>query len=355
MEMIKSFKDKKVLITGHTGFKGSWLTLWMKLLGAKVMGCSYGKKTTPSNFDILKLKKKINSKSIDVRNFNSINKCIHNFKPDYIFHLAAEAIVKTSYQFPRKTWETNTLGTINILDSLRNYKKNVIVVIITSDKVYKNIETRRGYKENDELGNFDPYSASKSSADIAAQSFIKSFLIKKKNIKIAVARAGNVIGGGDWAKNRLIPDCIRSWKKNQAVLIRNPSSTRPWQHVLDILNGYIMLAINLKKNSKINGETFNFGPKIEQKSDVLNVVKLMRSKWKNAKLKIESKKKFQESQLLHLNSSKAKKLLKWNCKLNLEKNVLFTISWYKSYIDNPQSIINFSLNQIKEFLRISKR
>ena len=182
--MKKYFKNKKVLITGHTGFKGSWLCLWMNFLGADVMGCSYGKRTDPSNFDILKLKKKIKSKKIDIRNFKSINKSIQNFKPNFIFHLAAEAIVKRSYQFPKKTWETNTLGTVNILESLRNYKKKVTVVIITSDKVYKNKETRKGYKENDELGNFDPYSASKSSADIATQSYIKSFLIIKKILKL---------------------------------------------------------------------------------------------------------------------------------------------------------------------------
>ena len=347
--MKKYFKNKKVLITGHTGFKGSWLCLWMNFLGADVMGCSYGKRTDPSNFDILKLKKKIKSKKIDIRNFKSINKSIQNFKPNFIFHLAAEAIVKRSYQFPKKTWETNTLGTVNILESLRNYKKKVTVVIITSDKVYKNKETRKGYKENDELGNFDPYSASKSSADIATQSYIKSFLINKKNIKIAIARAGNVIGGGDWAENRLIPDCIRSWKKNKTVVIRNPKSTRPWQHVLDILNGYITLAIELNKNKKINGEAFNFGPKIEKKNDVINVVKTMRLHWENARWRVNKTRDFFESKLLYLNSSKSRNFLKWKCYLNLKKSIFFTIAWYKIYIENPKKIHNFSINQIKKF------
>jgi CDP-glucose 4,6-dehydratase len=238
--MIENFKNKRVLITGHTGFKGSWLTLWMKFMGAKILGISNSEVSKPSNFEILKLRNKILSKDIT------------NFKPDYIFHLAAEAIVKKAYADPKNAWETNTLGTLNILETLRDYNKNVTVVIITSDKVYKNIEVSRGYKENDILANTDPYSASKACADIATQSYISTFLKRKKNIKIAIARAGNVIGGGDWAIGRLIPDCIRSWSKNKKVSLRSPYSTRPWQHVLDVLHGYILLAINLNKNKKLN-------------------------------------------------------------------------------------------------------
>jgi len=351
----KFFRNKKVMITGHTGFKGSWLSLWMHHLGADVMGCSFGKKTVPSNFEILRLKKKIKSKEVDIRNFKAIRKKILDFKPDYIFHLAAEAIVKNAYQEPKITWDTNTLGTVNILETIRKYKKKITVVIITSDKVYKNKEVKKGYKESDVLGNFDPYSASKSAADLATQSYIKSYLKNKKNIKIGIARAGNVIGGGDWSEGRLIPDCIRSWKKNKIVLLRNPRSTRPWQHVLDVLNGYITLAISLNKNKKINGEAFNFGPKIEKKNKVIDIVKQMKLFWSNAKWKINKRKLFFESKLLHLDSSKAKLLLQWNCNLSLKKTILFTISWYRIYIENPKNIYKFSVHQIKEFSKLSNR
>ncbi len=353
--MNKFFKNKKVLITGHTGFKGSWLSLWMHYMGANVMGISANYITKPSNFQVLKLKNKIKSKKIDVRDFNKIRKQILNFRPNYIFHLAAEAIVKKSYQNPRYAWETNTLGTVNILDTLKDYNKDVVVVIITSDKVYKNREILKGYKEVDILGSLDPYSASKASADLASQSYISSYLKNKKNIKIAVARAGNVIGGGDWAEGRLIPDCIRRWSKKKKVFLRNPRSTRPWQHVLDVLRGYILLAINLKKNKKINGEIFNFGPKIEKKREVISVVKDMQLYWGKAKWIVSKRKSFFESKLLQLNSLKSKKHLKWKCLLNLKKSIYFTINWYKTFYNKSENIFDFSIKQIKEYESFYKR
>lgn len=349
------FYNKKVLITGHTGFKGSWLTLWMYLMGAKVMGISNNRISTPSNFKILDLEKKIVSKIIDIRDYKSLKKAILNFEPQIIFHLAAESIVKRSFDDPKYAWETNTIGTLNILEVLRNYNKKVSSVIITSDKVYKNQEVRRGYLENDRLGSLDPYSASKASADLAAQSYIKTFLKNKKNIKIAIARAGNVVGGGDWSDNRLIPDCVRSWSKNKIVRLRNPKSTRPWQHVLDVLHGYILLLIKLNKLQNINGEVFNFGPKIEKNNTVLNIVKKMKLFWPLAKWKVIKKKNFlSESKLLHLNSYKAKKKLNWTCTLDLNKTIYFTTSWYRSYYENPKNIYKFSINQIKNFLQLSK-
>ena len=259
------FKNKRVLITGDTGFKGSWLSFWMYLNGAKVLGISSNIPTNPSNFAALNLKRKIKHKTIDIRDSKKIVSAILNFKPDYIFHLAAEAIVKKAYFNPKYAWETNTIGTLNILEAMRKIKKNVVTIIITSDKVYKNLEIKRGYHENDILGGYDPYSASNASADLAVQSYFKSYLVKKNNIKICIARAGNVIGGGDWSEGRLIPDCIKKWSSKKIVQIRNPKSTRPWQHVLDVLNGYISLAIKLKKSKIINGHAFNFGPKIEKK------------------------------------------------------------------------------------------
>ncbi len=353
--MKKYFKNKRVLITGHTGFKGSWLSLLMKSMGAKVLGVSNGLVSKPSNFEILKLKDKIISKKVDIKNFDVLKKMINNFKPDFIFHLAAEAIVKKSYDMPRNTWSTNSMGTVNLLEIIRTYKKKTVIVFITSDKVYKNLEINRGYKEADVLGGTDPYSASKSSADIAIQSYISSFLKKKKNIKVGIARAGNVIGGGDWATGRLIPDCIRKWSKKRTVILRNPFSTRPWQHVLDVLRGYIFLAINLKKNKNINGEAFNFGPKIEKNREVIKVVKLMKNHWKEGKWKKSKSKNFFEAKLLHLNSNKSKKYLGWSPLLNLENSIYYTISWYKKFYTDRKNIYNFSLEQINNYLKLKNK
>ena len=347
--MKKYFKNKNILITGHTGFKGSWLTLWLHHMGANILGISSNYVSSPSHFKILKIEKKIKSKNIDLKDYKKLKKQIINFKPDFIFHLAAEAIVKRSFLNPKKAWETNTLGTINIMDTLKEFKKKVTVVIVTSDKVYKNLEIHRGYHEEDILGGMDPYSASKASADLAAQSYIKNYLLKKKNIKIALARAGNVIGGGDWADGRLIPDCVRCWSKNRKVILRNPKSTRPWQHVLDVLRGYILLSIKLNKNKKLNGQIFNFGPKTEKKREVINVVKEMQKYWEKAKWEIKYNQKFFESKLLQLNSSKANKKLKWFCKLNLKNSIKFTTNWYKFYYKNKKNIYNFSIEQIKEY------
>lgn len=347
--MKKYFKNKKVLITGNTGFKGSWLSLWMYHYGANVMGIANSIPSKPSNFKVLNLNKKIKCKKIDIRDSKKLLKVIKTFKPDYIFHLAAEAIVKRAYENPKRTWEINTIGTINILESLKHLKNNVASVIITSDKVYKNFELNRGYKENDILGGLDPYSASKAAADYAVQSYINNGLSSKKNLKIAIARAGNVIGGGDWSFSRIIPDCVRSWSKNKPVKIRNPNSTRPWQHVLDVLYGYIILAVILKKNKKVNGEAFNFGPRIEKKREVINVVKAMQKYWPRSKIIVKKEKIFKESKLLQLNSAKAKKILKWNCSMNLKQTINLTINWYKKYYFSPQNLFSYSMEQIKNY------
>ena len=307
------FKNKKVIITGHTGFKGSWLTMWLIMSGAKVIGLSDHFKSFPSHFQLLRLNKKIINKKLDIRNLVKLQKCIKKYQPDFVFHLAAQSIVKAAYENPIQTWSTNSIGTVNILESLRQLKKKCVAVIVTSDKCYENFEIKRGYNENDRLGGKDPYSASKASADIAIRSYISSFFCHKKNkVFIATARAGNVIGGGDWSPNRLIPDCVRSWSSKKKVLIRSPHSTRPWQHVLEAIYGYITLAINLNKNSSLHGEAFNFGPSNYQNYKVISVIKLMKEYWQNVSWKLHKNNKiFKESSLLKLNSQKAKKNLKW--------------------------------------------
>ena len=343
------FKNKKVIVTGHTGFKGSWLTLWLISLGAKVIGVSNEIKSSPSNFEILNLKKKIINYNLDIRNFVNLKKVFLKHKPDFVFHLAAQAIVKKSYSDPLNTFTSNTIGTINLLESLKYLKNKCIAIIITSDKSYKNLEIKRGYKEDDLLGGTDPYSASKGCAELAIQSYIKSFYLKKKNyLKVGIARAGNVIGGGDWSDNRIIPDCIKAWSRNRTVIIRNPNSTRPWQHVLEVINGYLTFAINLKYNSKINYETFNFGPKKHQDRSVISLINEIKKNWDEAKYKIKKEKNNLESQLLKLNSNKAKKILNWSCKLNFVESVELTAKWYRTYFNN-RDMLDYSIKQIKNF------
>ena len=347
----KIYKGKKVLITGHTGFKGSWLSLWFSILGANVLGISSSIPTKPSHFELLKLNKKIKSKKVNIQNFKLIKKTIVHFKPDFIFHLAAQSIVKKSYIDPVETWKTNLLGTMNILEAIKVLKNNkkLVVVLITSDKAYKNLEIKKGYKEDSFLGGIDPYGGSKSAAEICIQSYIKSFFKDKNNkISIGIARAGNVIGGGDWSDYRLLPDCIKAWTKNKKVKIRNPNSTRPWQHVLDVLNGYIMLGAKLNKNKKLHGEAFNFGPSNSKNLRVLDILKISKSIWPEINWIIENKKNFFENNLLQLNSNKAKKILNWKCNLSSKDSIQMTIDWYKNYV-LKRNVYNLSRKQILDF------
>ena len=351
------FKKKTVLITGHTGFKGSWLTAWLHFLDAKIIGYSKDIPTKPSHFESLKLKKKIRHIIGDITDYRKLKNVITKNKPDFIFHLAAQSIVKKSYENPRETWSTNAIGTLNLLDCLKYFNKKCSVVIITSDKSYKNLEIFRGYHENDELGGYDPYSASKGAAEFAIRSYIKSFFNKNSNkVSIAVGRAGNVIGGGDWSEGRIIPDCFRSWSKNRAVIIRNPNSTRPWQHVLEALNGYLLLALKLEaKPSKFHGEIFNFGPSNRVNYSVLDLLNKIKIFYNNAKWKIIKKNNFYESNLLKLNSNKARKQINWQNKLSFNESVELISSWYKNFYTkdkkNKIKIYDITKSQIEEFLK----
>ncbi len=345
----KKFKNKKIIITGHTGFKGSWLTLWLQMYGAKIVGISKDIPTKPSHFDVLGLKNKIVDKRIDLTNLKKLKKLFIKTRPDFVFHLAAQAIVKKSYLKPAETWKSNLIGTLNVLESLKSLNKKCTVVIITSDKVYKNIETDRGYKETDLLGGFDPYSASKGSAELLINSYVKSYFEKKNSkILLGIARAGNVIGGGDWSQDRLIPDCMRSWSKSKKVFLRNPNSTRPWQHVLEVLAGYITLATKLRDNNKLHGEAFNFGPAIYHKYRVIDVVKTMKKNWKNVSWKKNKKniKHYKESNLLKLNSKKSNTILNWKCILSFNQTTKLVLSWYKSYYSNAKNAKKTSLQQL---------
>jgi len=358
MKNLKIFKNSRVIVTGHTGFKGSWLTAWLKQLGANVMGISLDPPTYPSHFEASKINLNIKDVRLDIRDEAKLEKKITSFKPNFVFHLAAQSLVGLSYKNPTTTWQTNVLGTLNIMESLRKLKNVCNVVIITSDKCYFNREIHYGYKETDILGGKDPYSGSKASAELLVKSYISSFFSSNKTkIRIATARAGNVIGGGDWANNRIIPDCVRSWSKNRKAELRNPSATRPWQHVLEAVGGYLCLATNLKFSKKLHGEAFNFGPNLSREYSVLELVKTMGVYWKNISWNVmpKSRKKFYESELLRLNCNKAKKILKWKNILRFSETVEMVSSWYRSYYGNSKNIDKITKKQIKEYEKLLKK
>ncbi len=348
--MKSSFNNKKILITGHTGFKGSWLSLWLHLMGAKVYGVSNNIPTKPSHFELLEMDKFLKSEFTDIKNFNKIKNIVGDISPDYIFHLAAQPIVKISYIDPIETWNTNLLGTINILESLKSLKSKCSAVFITSDKCYKNNEWVWGYRENDELGGDDPYSASKGAAEIAISSYFESYFKKSDNIKIASTRAGNVIGGGDWAADRIVPDIIKHWQLDKKLSLRNPKSTRPWQHVLEPLRGYLRLGSYLWEDRVYSGNAFNFGPNPNEEKTVEELVQRISQKinYKNWISEINDD-HFHESGLLKLNCDKAARLLDWKPLLDFDNIVSMTSDWYFKYYTENNNIFGLSKAQIDEY------
>jgi CDP-glucose 4,6-dehydratase len=297
----KFWKGKKVFLTGHTGFKGSWLSILLNLLGAKVVGYSLKPFTKPNLFDLAKLERLIHVSIIgDIRDYDKLKKCINKFSPDFIVHMAAQPLVRESYKSAKYTYEVNTLGTVNILNILNELSYVKSALIITTDKVYFNNNKKIYFKENDILGGLDPYSSSKSCAELAVNSYNHSFF-KKKNIYVATARAGNVIGGGDFSKNRIVPDYFRSLLKNKKLILRSPNSIRPWQHVLDPLNGYLLLLMKLYKKQKSANSSFNFGPKKLSNQSVSNVINLINKDFNNSVKVIKKhniKKHYNESKIL---------------------------------------------------------
>jgi CDP-glucose 4,6-dehydratase len=345
-----AFKNKNVLITGHTGFKGSWLSSWLKLCGANVYGISDKIYEPPCMFKAINID--VESSYINVQDFKSTSNYINNLQPDFIFHLAAQALVKDSYSDPRTTWLTNTIGTVNILESLKLINKKCVIIFITSDKVYDNVEWEFGYRETDTIGGPDPYSASKGGAELAIKSYHKSFF-KNSNIRIGVGRAGNVIGGGDWAKDRIVPDIIRSWTNDTEILLRNPNATRPWQHVLEPLSGYLNLATELLYNDKLQGECFNFGPKPNKNKTVKELILESQNWIENLHYVDDSKddNKVYESKLLKLNIDKANEILGWESVWDFKETIKNTILWYKKYYEfnDPEKMTKYTLDQIKKY------
>ena len=349
------WKGKKVLVTGHTGFKGSWLTLWLLKMNANVSGIGLKPEYSTNLFDELNIEKDINHIICDIRNKQKVKNHIQKINPDIVFHLAAQPLVVKSYKDPVGTWETNVMGTINILESIKSLNKNCTGVFITTDKVYKNNEWIYGYRENDELGGYDPYSSSKAACEIAISSWRSSFDIQGTNCKsifsLASARAGNVIGGGDWSENRIIPDVIKCLRNNEKIHIRNPKSTRPWQHVLEPLSGYLLLAEKLNEEKNIFSTSFNFGPFIESNRTVKDLVDECIKHWDGEyyfKNNVDSP---HEAGVLMLSIEKAMKYLNWIPKWDFAKSIEVTINWYKDVYEGNKSAIECSLNNLKEYVK----
>jgi CDP-glucose 4,6-dehydratase len=326
------WKGKKVFITGHTGFKGSWLSFWLYQMGASVTGYALDPPTQPSLFELLDLKSKIKSVRGDVRDLNFMKKHIRG--AEMVFHLAAQPLVLESYKNPVDTYATNVMGTINLLEAFREHKTLKAIVNVTTDKCYENRENpETAYKENEPMGGFDPYSNSKACSELVTDSYRKSFYNSGAKIGIATARAGNVIGGGDFAADRLVPDCIRGVMKGEKIIIRNPDSSRPWQHVLEPLAGYLMLAESLCASPKEFSKGWNFGPKEKDAKSVLNIMDAFCKVWgDDASYKIKKNPKApHEANYLRLDSSKARKLLLWKPRWNSVTAIKKTVEWYKIY------------------------
>lgn len=348
------YRNKKVLVTGNTGFKGSWLSTWLISLGADVYGISNEIPTTPSMFVELGLADKMNHFFADIRDLDTIKKIINDVEPHFVFHLAAQPIVSLSYSEPIDTIATNVMGTANVLEVLRTYTKPCTAIIITSDKCYDNVEWIYGYKETDALGGKDIYSGSKGAAELIFKSYYHSFFKKEDGlVQIASARAGNVIGGGDWALDRIIPDCMRSWSEGKVVEIRSPKATRPWQHVLEPLSGYLQLGQRLYEDHSLNGESFNFGPKPEYNHTVQEILEDMSVRWyfNNSKeaYKVTGNIKFYEAGLLKLNCDKALFNFQWKATLDYKKLLEYTSDWYYEFYKNKSDMFAYTKAQIEEY------
>ena len=353
MRNLKDFyKNKRVFITGHTGFKGTWLTACLLKFGSKVMGYSKVDGRVKI-YNKICYHKKVKNVYADILDYKFLRNKIVNFKPQIVFHLAAQSLVSESYKFPLNTVLTNIIGTTNILNISREIKSLCSLVIITSDKCYQNKELKRGYRESDVLGGEDLYSASKASAEIIFNAYSQSFFKNQKKYGYATVRAGNVIGGGDWSKNRIIPDCVRSIQKNKTLTIRNPKSTRPWQHVLEPISGYLLIAKKIFLNKKKYCGSWNFGPSSNETMKVKNIVELF-LKSLNHRIRIIFKKSdFKEANLLKLNSSKGLKKLNWKNNWNMRKSIIKTAEWY-SYFLKKNDIREITYLQIKEYFKIKQ-
>jgi CDP-glucose 4,6-dehydratase len=351
------FKDRKVLITGHTGFKGGWLTLWLLKLGANVCGISNKPEDEKGIFSITNLQGEINHNICDINNLQEMNAIMSGFEPEIVFHMAAQPLVRLSYEDPITTFQTNVIGTANVLECVRSINSVRSVICITTDKCYENNEWVYGYRENDKLGGYDPYSSSKACAELLISSYRNSFFHvdnfgKSHHVALASVRAGNVIGGGDWAKDRIIPDCIRSFQNHSTLELRNPEATRPWQHVLEPLYGYMLLAVKLFNGEKMYSGAWNFGPTTAGVVKVKDIAMKILDKWGKGYIELGMEQGPHEARLLTLDISKAMTYLNWTPTLDIDETVGLIVEWYKADDAAKKKI---SLKQIEYFQSKIKR
>jgi CDP-glucose 4,6-dehydratase len=354
-QLENTYKGKKVFLTGHTGFKGAWMLKTFYLLGAEIKGYALEPQTPNDLFHLIEGEKLCQSVIADLRDKKRFESEIVSFQPDFVFHLAAQPIVRLSYEIPAQTFEVNVIGTANVLDGVKQLKKKCSVVFITTDKVYHKNEWIYPYRENDRLGGYDPYSASKACAELLIDSYRNSFFNINdydRHLKgIAVARAGNVIGGGDWSKDRLIPDIVRSLMANMPVVIRNPNSVRPWQHVLEPVVGYLCLGMHLEKQPINFSQAYNFGPQSEGALAVEEMVKAAIESWGSGEYQMEHEaNQPHEAGLLKLDISKVATQLNWYPKMNAQQTIKFTLDWYRAFTSNKNQINNFTEQQILSFI-----
>ena len=354
--LAETYGGRRVLVTGHTGFKGSWLALWLHHLGAEVAGYSDQVPGPPAVFELLGLGQRINHHLGDVRDRGRLAEVLDEVRPDMVFHLAAQALVLQSHVDPVETFETNTMGMVNLLECIRERPWIEVAVLVTSDKAYRNEEWERGYQETDHLGGHDPYSGSKSCAELVAHSYYHSFL-RDSPTRIATARAGNVIGGGDWAADRIVPDCIRAWSSEKTVSVRRPGSTRPWQHVLEPLSGYLWLGAQMWDNQEdLDGEAFNFGPDAQQDMTVADLLEAMADRWPGADWQIvpEDGGTGREATLLRLSCDKVLRQLDWRAVMQFPSTVALTIDWYRAWQEGDVDIHDFTVGQIEQYMDLAR-
>ena len=354
------YSGKKVLVTGHTGFKGSWLALWLEKLGAEVYGLSLSVPTEPAHYELLNLKKSQKKEFlIDIRNYEAVQKAFDEIHPEIVFHLAAEPIVKTCLDNPKDAFDTNLGGSVNIFEAIRKTESIKSAVIITSDKCYENVEWDYGYREDDRLGGKDPYSASKACVEIAFSAYYRSYFSHNQNLRISTTRAGNVIGGGDWAKDRIIPDCVRAVTNHKDLIIRSPYATRPWQLVLEPLSGYLSLGAELyldrKNEMNLNGQAFNFGPNTDVEVTVEGVLTEMKKHWQLISWKVDTADQYakKEAGLLKLTCDRSLRRLKWKPVLNFSETIKFTTEWYMQW-QSGINIEQLSNKQIDDYIHLAK-
>jgi CDP-glucose 4,6-dehydratase len=344
------YKNRRVLITGHTGFKGSWLALWLKNLGAKITGLALAPNSTPSHWDLLNLD--IDDRRVDVRDFKAVSDTVNFSSPEIVFHLAAQPLVRRSYKDPLKTWSTNVIGTANILEACRKISGLRAIVVITTDKCYENQNRELGYREDDRLGGRDPYSASKASAELVVSSYRDSFFDQNSGSLLASARAGNVIGGGDWSEDRLIPDLVRAIDKGEMLKVRYPKATRPWQHVLEPLSGYLCLGQKLLEGKKEFAEAWNFGPDDSGNLTVEMVLSHFKELWSSVNWQVIDSPQLHEEKILHLNSNKSFQQLNWKPVWSFQEGLSATAEWYKANLER-NAVLSFK--QLQDYEAIASQ